>query len=324
MIPRSYTFQHLRKLTPKNLPRPAYHVCQLRYSTASHGKVTSDEFWSIPEPQQKQTRIPSEETRDFKQLLDSLFDRSVSSAAPEPRIAPQASSPTKRRTESLIEKRLLEMVARNKKPYKRSSPLPKNFLGSPGGVAQSGSLLTSVSQWDARKVVDSNLSLRDQEMNAVNAILDSKNSHDLLKRVLEEINMTGTYPPYYSRILAKSIEHAAMGFGDPYLGLAIFEQAKERSIESYVTGCTVEVYNAVLLLRWRLWRDVYGMLQLIEEMSSHGISYDENTRRIVQMVASEIEGNLLELEPEKESTWSVDAKRSANVMKLLVSKWMMK
>ncbi|KAG0169684.1 hypothetical protein DFQ28_011514 [Apophysomyces sp. BC1034] len=194
------------------------------------------------------------------------------------------------------------------------------LYGTPQNTQQNHSSV----QWNHKRVVDKDISLRDQELNAVNAILDSKDSHELLKRVLEEINMTGTYPPYYSRILAKSIEHAAMGFGDPYLALAIFEQAKTRSVESYVTGCTVEVYNAMLLLRWQLWRDVYGMLHLIEEMSSHGISYDQGTRRIVLMVASEVDGDLLALEEKRDNTWSVDARRSANVMTMLVGKWMVK
>jgi hypothetical protein len=170
---------------------------------------------------------------------------------------------------------------------------------------------------------------KEQELKAISTIVDTTNSVDLLKAVLKEINQE-KYPKYYPRILAKAIEHASRK--DPYLALTIFELAKSKSLESYILGCTTRVYDAMLLLRWEAWRDVYGMLNLVEEMTVNGITYSNDSRRIVRSVVQEIEaeGSNLDEEEEGESSieskskgiyWNSDEKRACNVMKEMVGKW---
>ncbi|KAI9491232.1 hypothetical protein BDB00DRAFT_834454 [Zychaea mexicana] len=136
---------------------------------------------------------------------------------------------------------------------------------------------------------------------------------------------------------------AGMTFEDPYLALSIFEHAKTHSVVSYVSGCTTEVYNAMLMMRWKLWRDVHGMLNLVDEMMANGVGYDTETRRIVQLVVAEVENEMrLDNDDDEDDgaassdvyrygpnmkdgmVWSMDERRSANIMKALVGKWLFK
>ncbi|KAI7846894.1 hypothetical protein BDC45DRAFT_527915 [Circinella umbellata] len=304
----------------------------------------------------------SESARDFKSLLDTLWPETeigpaLTSVIPQKSTAttttttssfqpndPNVDKKTKR-IQSQIEKQLLAMVRKSQKPHKKTSPLPRGMLGSFYGKSLYEKARRPVN--DPMMVMntgDKNIAARDKETNAINIILECGSSRELLEHVIHftapTISSTtkgktgiATYPSYYPKLLTRSIEQAGMTFQDPYLALSIFEHAKNHSVMSYVYGCTTEVYNAMLTMRWKLWQDVHGMLNLVEEMMANGVDYDNETRQIVQMVVLEVENEMLSDHPQEEKDfhsikdgmiWSMDERRSANIMKALIGKWLIK
>ncbi|KAJ8655239.1 hypothetical protein O0I10_009107 [Lichtheimia ornata] len=286
------------------------------------------------------SKFSSKETRDFGKLLDALWSESDSKATVPQQQQPSSSgssssssSSSKRikRIHSSIEKQLLDMVLRQSKPHKAKSPLPRSSLASfYKGEKQSQSLPATPT---LSVKSDVTLSDRDEENKAIESILACRSSDSLvhfMKRQLEKCNTTDEngyprpLPRYYDRLIERAVNHASMTLKEPYLAVAIFEQVKASSIESYVSGCTTQVYNELLSVRWKAWRDIHGMMTLVEEMMSNGIGYDGNTRRIIQMVMNEVETEM-DLDKEKHGfVWSMDERRSVNIMKALVSKWSIK
>lgn len=107
--------------------------------------------------------------------------------------------------------------------------------------------------------------------------------------------------------------------------LSIFEQIKAKSIQSYISGCTTGTYNAILLLRWETWRDVHGMLDLLEEMALNGIRVNNETRNIVRMAVTAVEQEEgTESDNRQGLFWNADEKRVCNIMKEMANKWLIK
>ncbi|KAG2221086.1 hypothetical protein INT45_008607 [Circinella minor] len=299
----------------------------------------------------------SESARDFKSLLDTLWPEAdigpaLTSVIPQKSTTTTTSSSFQpsdpnvdkktKRIQSQIEKQLLAMVRNSQKPHKKTSPLPRGMMGSFYGKSLYEKSRRPMN--DPMMIMDTgdeNIAARDKETNAINTIVECGSSRELLEHVIDFTTPTttkgksdtATYPSYYPKLLTRSIEQAGMTFQDPYLALSIFEHAKNHSVMSYVSGCTTEVYNAMLTMRWKLWQDVHGMLNLVEEMMANGVDYDNETRRIVQMVVFEVENEMLSDYPQEEKdihtikdgmVWSMDERRSANIMKALIGKWLMK
>lgn len=325
-------------------------------------------FWEIPARSESKnietnrsvkSRVSktAAETRDFKELLDTLFERKVTKTTTTPLSPPPAATSPKPRnkdTDSVIEKKLLDLVMRNRQLYKDKAPLPRSMLSTIYGKTTNkpkkeksseeeedeGSLdflhpNKNSTNWKMKDISQNeSIKLKERELQSINAIVETTTSIDLLNAIMKEINQE-KYPKYYPRVLAKAIEHASRK--DPYLALTIFELAKYKSLNSYIFGCTTKVYDAMLLLKWEAWRDVYGMLNLIEEMTVNGITYSNDSRRIVRAVVQEIEaeGGVLEEGGEEEEGsigqsqskgiyWNADEKRACNVMKEMVGKWIIK
>lgn len=280
------------------------------------------------------SKFSSQETRDFGKLLDALWSESDSKGTAQQQQQQQqqqrtSSSKRIKRIHSSIEKQLLDMVLRQSKPHKAKAPLPRSSLAAfYKGEEKNQSLPTPTLSVKSDVTLD-----RDEESTVIGSILDCTTTESLvqcIKDQLEKYNKVDEkgyprpLPYYYDRFIERAINHASMTLKEPYLAVAIFEQVKATSIESYVSGCTTSVYNELLSVRWKAWRDIHGMMTLVEEMMSKGISYDGNTRRIIQMVANEVETEM-DLDKEKHGfVWSMDERRSVNIMKALVSKWSIK
>ncbi|KAG2209265.1 hypothetical protein INT47_005557 [Mucor saturninus] len=303
-------------------------------------------FWEIPEREESETHNKGvkarvsrtvADTRDFKELLDTLFDRKPAQTPPM-RKKPQGHD-----TDSVIEQKLLDLVIRNRQLYKEKAPLPRSMMAPIYGKTadkqrkqkreeesndEDEDVLDflnpdtkKTTNWDLKNIAQNKrIATKEQELKAIQSIVDTETSLDLLVNVMKQINQE-TYPRYYHRVLTKAIEHASRK--DPYLALTIFEIAKGKSMESYILGCNTKVYDAMLLLRWETWRDVHGMLNLIEEMTVNGIEYSNDSRRIVRSVVQEIEADEESQEVTKDVYWDADEKRACNVMKEMVGKWIL-
>lgn len=329
-------------------------------------KKPEKHFWEIPDhpdsrrPEtnrsvKSRTTRAAAEQRDFRDLLDTLFDRKPYKFTQEtPAIKPPSHNSIK--TDSVIEKKLLDLVMKNRQLYKDKAPLPRSMMAPIYGkssskfrkqhqqqqqeeedgsdvldflIPPSSSSTADTTNWDPKDITrNKRIQEKEKELQAINAIVSTNSSLELLSCINQHIGQS-EYPTYYPSILTKAIEHASAR-NDPYLALTIFELAKTKSMQSYVLGCTTKVYDAMLLLRWEIWRDVYGMLELVEEMTVNGVKYSNNSRRIVRSVVQEIEAEGVNTDEEEEEErqgeqkgiyWNADEKRACNVMKELVGKW---
>ncbi|CEP18382.1 hypothetical protein [Parasitella parasitica] len=232
--------------------------------------------------------------------------------------------------------RILEIVASKKStPILKKKPLPQSAVGSiffnnkrqkrePIDDHLYNYLLPierNEYNWDQAVVSKSErIALKQEEMESIQAILEAPTTLDLWHCIESEINRDD-YPKFYPSVLTKAIEHASKI--DPYMALTFFEKAKQKSLTSYISGCTVQVYNAVLLLRWEVWRDINGMLDLAEEMTVNGIEFDNNSRRIVRAVVQEIEAEGAYSDEDTDGVfWNAEERRSCNILKELAVKWM--
>ncbi|KAI7907278.1 uncharacterized protein BX663DRAFT_426319 [Cokeromyces recurvatus] len=297
-------------------------------------------------------------TKDFKRLLENLFVPRLSKPPTQSKIR-HLSIPLpeyKKKGNSQTEKALLNMVIHQTKIYKPKATLPRSIMNSIYGPDSkqspynnnnesslgSSPILNFLHQED-KQFNDERIKLKEKEMQTIQAITETKTSSELLECVRKEINLsddtdevTKRYPLYYPNLLVKAIEHAISSRNDPYLALTIFEEAKNKSLVSYIFGCTTPVYNAILSLRWNTWRDIYGMLDLVEEMTLNGIEIDDNSRRIIRKVVNEIEyeGNtgligedILKEEESQETIsaglyWNADERRNCHLLTELGGKWL--
>ncbi|KAK4510878.1 uncharacterized protein ATC70_005313 [Mucor velutinosus] len=283
---------------------------------------------------------------EFSQLLDDILSYNTKrSEGPAKKATP---SPPPSLSDEAISMRILELFEKQKTVHKKRKPLPQSAVGPMyGGIAQSSLFnrqepedpeddpllehLSPMSQeynWD-QTIVSKNqhITAKQEEMEATQAIVEAPSTLDLWHHIETEINREN-YPNYYPTVLTKAIEHASKT--DPYMALTIFEKAKQKSVVSYISGCTVQVYNAMLLLRWEVWRDINGMLDLAEEMTVNGIEFDNQSRRIIRTAVLEVEseggGDGGYLDPQEDANdgvfWNADEKRNCNLLKELAGKWM--
>ncbi|KAK6506351.1 hypothetical protein TWF506_011267 [Arthrobotrys conoides] len=96
--------------------------------------------------------------------------------------------------------------------------------------------------------------------------------------------LTGNYP----KLLKEAIKLLRTEYNDFSACTAVFEKVKNLGTESYIIGCSVGVYNEILEVKWRGYRDMSGVLDLLEEMRVNGVDGDEVTAGIVADVLSDI------------------------------------
>ncbi|CEJ03907.1 hypothetical protein RMCBS344292_17880 [Rhizopus microsporus] len=315
-------------------------VSVLRYASRNYTTRQEDDrrdtnnehahFWEPPSSSSSDKLDSSKRIdRDFEILLETLFDESLNTRDP---FVPSSIEPPKRirQNESIIEKKLLDLV--KNKVYKPKAPLPKSISSTVQHSTKyetkqkkpSSSILDEIEpfdyNWYKDKVTnDIRIKNKEKELQLINAIAESESIYEPLTVLFDQINQE-TYPDYYHRVIKAAIDYTSKK--DPYLTLSIFEQVKEKSIKSYVSGCTADVYNAILLLRWEAWKDVYGMLDLLEEMSSNGIAVNNETRNIVRMAVNEIEQEEQLNDDYQGIYWNMEEKRACNIMKEMANKWL--
>lgn len=97
------------------------------------------------------------------------------------------------------------------------------------------------------------------------------------------------YPPgSYAYLLAEGMKILRTTFNDFAGSLAIFERIKKLGAESYVLGCSVDVYNQAIAAKWEAYRDLYKIRDLVDEMDINGIQGDEKTVRLMQDIMDDV------------------------------------
>ncbi|RPD77079.1 hypothetical protein L226DRAFT_559219 [Lentinus tigrinus ALCF2SS1-7] len=77
-------------------------------------------------------------------------------------------------------------------------------------------------------------------------------------------------------------------YKDPHLAMSMFEHARDLSIASFVYGCTTPVYNELIETRWRSFRDLRGVCDVLEEMWVNGVETNHRTRLLAETIRHEI------------------------------------
>jgi hypothetical protein len=94
---------------------------------------------------------------------------------------------------------------------------------------------------------------------------------------------------YYPRILQKAMNLLRVQFRNPLAAHTLFQRAKTLSAESYVLGCTTGAYSEWMLVRWKEFRDLGSVVEILEEMGVNGIPGDEKTLRIIDGIVRDVE-----------------------------------
>ncbi|OSD01338.1 hypothetical protein PYCCODRAFT_1392167 [Trametes coccinea BRFM310] len=92
----------------------------------------------------------------------------------------------------------------------------------------------------------------------------------------------------YPHLLAALMRTFREKYKDPHLALALFNHARHLSIASYVFGCTTPAYNELIETRWRCFRDLRAVVELLEEMRVNGVEMDGRTRMLGERIRGEV------------------------------------
>ncbi|RIA85419.1 hypothetical protein C1645_830814 [Glomus cerebriforme] len=141
--------------------------------------------------------------------------------------------------------------------------------------------------------------------------IDNKKSVEL-KRVVDDFNRP--FPFKYAMLLKQSIL-ICKKIKEPYLALSIFEQTKRRGLLSYLLGCTTEIYNQIILIRWEFWKDLKGIESLLNEMIDNKISFDKETSDIIDSIELEV------ISYNNSKRWDSFDKRAYNNILNLTGNW---
>lgn len=298
--------------------------------------------------QESDLEFKDDERQMFKKLLDNLLDRSGKASISETIVSERQ----RRSGVSAIERQLIELMEQKTPIYKKKSfppaMIPSLFSKSQISIDD----LEQRERWNDDDGLFRHLPAStkhpkiqeiDIENSIINRLLECQSNFELRQFVVTEIfnhssstlasgptlsdlpvswSSTLAIPSYYSSLIATAIFHS-LSLNDPYMALAIFEQAKRRGIESYVAGCTTRVYNTILRARWNYWRDVRGMEGLVEEMMVNGVGFDDDTRRVILEVRREMEKDS-EDGVVQIGEWGEEERKALNRMKQMVGKWLVK
>ena len=78
-------------------------------------------------------------------------------------------------------------------------------------------------------------------------------------------------------------------FRNPLAAHTLFLRAKMLSAESYVLGCTTQLYNELLLSRWESFTDLFSISEILDEMSTNGVKGDGQTVQILQRIQDDVQ-----------------------------------
>lgn len=95
-------------------------------------------------------------------------------------------------------------------------------------------------------------------------------------------------PGSYAYLLAEGMKILRTTFNDFTGCLAIFERIKKLGAESYVLGCSVDVYNQAIAAKWEAYRDLYKIKDLVDEMDINGIQGDKKTVLLIKNIMDDV------------------------------------
>ncbi len=104
----------------------------------------------------------------------------------------------------------------------------------------------------------------------------------------EAQNLPRLQSPAYPHLLALLMRTFRDRYKDPHLALAMFDHARNLSIVSYVFGCSTMAYNELIKTRWNCFRDLKGVHDALQEMSTNGVVLDKHTCKLVDDIVRDV------------------------------------
>ncbi|EPS45447.1 hypothetical protein H072_556 [Dactylellina haptotyla CBS 200.50] len=92
----------------------------------------------------------------------------------------------------------------------------------------------------------------------------------------------------YPKLLRDVIRVFRTEYQDFSACISVFENIKQLGPESYIIGCSVAVYNEMLLVRWKGYRDIGAVVDLLDEMRLNGVEGNAETAGIVADVLNDV------------------------------------
>ncbi|KAG5438359.1 hypothetical protein PCANB_002847 [Pneumocystis canis] len=93
----------------------------------------------------------------------------------------------------------------------------------------------------------------------------------------------------YPMLLHKAMKIFREEFRDYVAVVSIFERIKSHGPESFVLGCSSDVYNEELLARWEGWGDLFEIENLLNEMKINSVTRTKETLKILEKIKLDIE-----------------------------------
>lgn len=131
----------------------------------------------------------------------------------------------------------------------------------------------------------------------------------------ELINEPPLLPGALSAYLLSCMKTLLNDFDEPSQAMTLFELSKRQSIEFYAQSCTADVYNFVLRLRWKNYRDLYAVESLVSEMQVNAVLGNSDTIEILgEITRDAIDAKHGMLEQNNIALWNKeDEKRIQNL-----------
>ncbi|KAK9241011.1 hypothetical protein V1525DRAFT_393444 [Lipomyces kononenkoae] len=115
-----------------------------------------------------------------------------------------------------------------------------------------------------------------------------KQAAEYFERTSKEIVMAPNIAKNYPYLLTRAMRIMVSNFRDAYGALSVFDRARKYGIQSYIMGCTIDVYNEVLQLKWDYFMDLFGCKSLLEEMIVNGVEANSRTASILKSIRTHI------------------------------------
>jgi hypothetical protein len=105
----------------------------------------------------------------------------------------------------------------------------------------------------------------------------------------DDLDQRAAFREAYPLMLLKAMRMFRVTFHKPLLAMTLFFRVKGLSAESYVLGCTTQLYNELLLARWDGYADLSSVIDTLDEMSANGLRGDRQTVQILQRVRDDVD-----------------------------------
>ncbi|KAK9370821.1 hypothetical protein V1509DRAFT_614828 [Lipomyces kononenkoae] len=115
-----------------------------------------------------------------------------------------------------------------------------------------------------------------------------KQAAEYFERTSKEIVMAPNIAKNYPYLLTRAMRIMVSNFRDAYGALSVFDRARTYGIQSYIMGCTIDVYNEVLQLKWDYFMDLFGCKSLLEEMIVNGVEANSRTASILKSIRTHV------------------------------------